>query len=63
MGEVVNLRSARKRQARAKTESEAAANRIAHGVSKTLKAEGQAERTLASKRLEAHRRPEQSDAD
>jgi Domain of unknown function (DUF4169) len=63
MGEVVNLRSARKRQARAKAEIEAAANRIAHGVSKKLKAEAEAERTLASKRLEAHRRPGRGDAD
>jgi uncharacterized protein DUF4169 len=63
MGEVVNLRSARKRQARAKVESEAAANRIAHGVSKKLKADAAAERVLASKRLEAHRRPERGDAD
>jgi hypothetical protein len=63
MGDVVNLRSARKRQARAKAASEAAANRIAHGVSKKLKTEAEAERTLASKRLEAHRRPGRGDAD
>ena len=63
MGEVVNLRNARKRQARAKAESEAASNRIAYGASKYLKAETEAERALASRRLEAHRRPEQGDAD
>ena len=63
MGEVVNLRSARKRQVRAKAEIEAAANRIAYGVSKNLKAEAKAERALTSKRLEAHRRPERGDAD
>ena len=48
MGEVVNLRRARKRQARAKAEIEAAANRIAFGVSKNLKTEAEAERALAS---------------
>jgi Domain of unknown function (DUF4169) len=63
MGDVANLRSARKRQARAKAEIEAAANRIAHGVSKKLKAEAAAERALASKRLEAHQRPERGDVD
>ena len=63
MGDVVNLRSARKRQARAKAASEAAANRIAYGALKYLKAETEAERALASRRLEAHRRPERGDAD
>jgi hypothetical protein len=63
MGEVVNLRNVRKRQARAKAEDEAAANRIAYGVSKNLKAETKAERALASRRLDAHRRPERGDGD
>jgi hypothetical protein len=63
MGEVFNLRKARKRQARAKAELEATANRIAYGVSKNLKTEAEAERALASRRLEAHRRPERGDAD
>jgi hypothetical protein len=63
MGEVFNLRNARKRRARAKAEIEATANRIAYGVSKNLKAEAEAERALASRRLEAHRRPERGDAD
>ena len=63
MGEVFNLRKARKRQARAKAEIEATANRIAYGVSKNLKTEAEAERALASRRLEAHRRPERGEAD
>lgn len=63
MGEVVNLRNARKRQARTKAEIEAAANRIAYGAPKYLKAETEAERALASRRLEAHRRQERGDAD
>jgi Domain of unknown function (DUF4169) len=63
MSEVFNLRNARKRQARAKAEIEATANRIAYGVSKNLKAEAEAGRALASRRLEAHRRPERGDAD
>ena len=63
MGEVVNLRRARKRQSNAKAEAEAAANRIAHGVSKNERAKTEAERALVSSRLEAHRRPERGDAD
>jgi hypothetical protein len=63
MGEVFNLRNVRKRHARAKAEIEATANRIAYGVSKNLKTEAEAERALASRRLEAHRRPERGDAD
>ena len=62
MGEIVNLRNARKRQERAEAETRAAANRVAHGVSKDLKAKAEAERALDSKRLEAHRRPERGDA-
>ena len=63
MGEVVNLRRARKRQANAKAEAEATANRIAHGVSRNERTKAEAERALASHRLEAHRRPGRGDAD
>jgi len=62
MTEVVNMRTARKRQARAKAEIEAAANRIAFGVSKRLRSRADAEREQADRRLEAHRRSERGDA-
>ena len=63
MGEFVNLRRARKRQANAKAEIEAAANRVAYGVSKNVRSKAEADRALAADRLEAHRRSERGDAD
>jgi Domain of unknown function (DUF4169) len=49
MGEIVNLRKARKRAARQREDERAAANRVKHGRSK-------AERTLQSARSEKQRR-------
>jgi hypothetical protein len=63
MGEVVNLRRIRNRQAKAVADVEAAANRIAHGVSKKMKNRAVAERVLAKARLEGHRRLGPGDAD
>ena len=63
MGEIVNLRKARKRRAAEKAEIEAAANRLAFGVPKGAKSKAETERALAERRLEAHRRPERRDAD
>ena len=61
MGEIVNLRTVRKRQKGAQKEAIAAVNRVAFGVSKKVKAEAEAERALARARLDAHRLPEQDD--
>jgi hypothetical protein len=55
MAEIVNLRLARKRAARSKTERQAAENRQAHGVSKWGHAQTAAEREKASQRLDQHR--------
>jgi hypothetical protein len=63
VGELVNLRRARKRQASAKAEIEAAANRFAFGVSKRERNRVEAERTVAENRLEAHRRLRRCDDD
>jgi Domain of unknown function (DUF4169) len=63
MGEIVNLRRARKRQSGAKAEVEAAANRVAFGVSKSARSEVEAERIAALSRHEAHRRLKRSDDD
>lgn len=58
MGEVINLRRARKEREKAAKEAEAAANRLLHGRSKAERrlAEGEAE--IAARRLEGHRRDE-----
>jgi len=63
MGDIINLRRAKKRQASSQAEAKAAANRIVFGVSKSVNSKAKAERALADRRLEAHRRPERGDAD
>ena len=55
MGEVVNLRRARKRRDRAHAAKEADGNRIAFGRAKSERALSEAERALAERRLEGHR--------
>jgi hypothetical protein len=61
-GEIVNLRRARKRQAAALAEAQAAANRIEFGVARGVKRALKAERDLADRHLDAHRRSESDDA-
>ena len=56
MAEIVNLRMARKRKARAETERAAEQNRVTFGRTKQERALTQAERELATKQLDAHRR-------
>ena len=56
MGEIVNLRRARKQRRRDQDEAVAAANRLAHGVGKAAKREALAERGRAERALEGHRR-------
>jgi hypothetical protein len=63
MGEIVNLRRAKKRQAAKMAEVKAAANRVAFGVSKSAKSKAEAERALTQNRIEAHRREERRDGD
>lgn len=55
MGEVVNLRLARKRKARAEHEVEAAANRALHGRSKSEKAAEKTARRRSEALLDGHR--------
>ena len=55
MAEVVNLRTVRKRAARSKPESQAAVNRIAHGIAKSERDRAEAIREKASEELEGHR--------
>ena len=56
MGDVVNLRMARKRSARAEKERVAAENRALHGRGKTDRKLDQAERQREATRLDGHRR-------
>jgi hypothetical protein len=61
MGEVVNLRRARKRNARAVAEAAAAANRTAHGIPKPERELAQARRALLDNRLDGLRRDGEAD--
>lgn len=63
MGEVVNLRLARKRKARAAQDIQAAANRALHGRSKSEKAAEKTARQRAEALLEGHRLGKPDDDD
>jgi len=54
MGDLVNLRSARKRARRHQAEQEAASNRLAHGRPKAERLAEQARSDKASKSLDQH---------
>ncbi len=62
-GEIVNLRTARKRQATALAEAKAASNRVEFGMSKSAKRALEAQRDLADRRLDGHRRSEPDGAE
>jgi DNA-binding helix-hairpin-helix protein with protein kinase domain len=55
MAEIVNLRMARKRAARSKAEQHAAAQRIAHGASKSENDKAAADLNKARQTLDQHR--------
>lgn len=55
MGEIVNLRRARKEQGRRRREAEADANRLAFGRSKAERKLNDASAELERAKLEAHR--------
>ena len=56
VGEIINLRRARKARARAQAQAEAAENRAKHGRSKSERAKAEGTKSLAQRRLDAHRR-------
>jgi hypothetical protein len=56
LGEIVNLRRARKQRRRDQDDAAASANRLAHGVGKAAKREARAERERSERTLEGHRR-------
>ncbi|WP_210484928.1 DUF4169 family protein [Microvirga antarctica] len=61
MADIVNLRTVRKRKARAEKEDRAAQNRVAFGLSKAERALASTERSLAERRLDTHKRDGDSD--
>jgi hypothetical protein len=63
MADLINLRQARKRKARADREVEAAANRALHGRSKAQKTRERLEAARSDASLDGHRRQPQDDTD
>ncbi len=63
MGDIVNLRRARKGRQRLREEAEAATNRVAFGLSKSTKKKLRADSDLAEWRLEGHRLPSDGDSE
>ena len=61
MGEVVNLRRARKAKARVESERQADANRLAFGRTRAEREASDAEKKLQFARLEGHRRNKPTD--
>ncbi len=63
MGEVVNLRLARKRKARAEHDAQAAANRALHGRGKSEKIAEKTARQRSEASLDGHRlgKPDEDD--
>ena len=56
MAEIVNLRMARKRKARAERERTAETNRALHGLTRAEREKAKAEDKTAARHLDAHRR-------
>lgn len=56
MGEIVNLRRARKAKARQADETKAETNRLAHGRTKAERKLSKAEADAARKKLDGHKR-------
>jgi Domain of unknown function (DUF4169) len=62
MGDVVNLRRARKEKKRQRKEAEAAENRIAFGMTTAERRRLKSEREKTERCLDAHRLPRPDDA-
>jgi hypothetical protein len=60
MAEIINLRQARKNKARADKEARAAENRVTFGRTKSEKKLTQAEQDMAVRRLDAHKRDDET---
>ncbi len=55
MGDIVNLRRARKIKARDRTEKNAAANRMKHGTPKALRVASAAAKARANRAVDSHK--------
>ena len=62
MAEIVNLRQARKRRARAEKDAQAEQNRLSFGRTKAEREASAAKAELEARRLEGHRRDGGEDA-
>lgn len=62
MGEIVNLRRARKSKARLEREKEAAASRARHGAPKKMRLANEAETRKHIETVEAHRMEKPADS-
>ena len=62
-GDIINLRTARKRKARAEREVEAAQNRVVFGQTKAEKQARKANQELEQRRLDQTRRDDRADDD
>ena len=58
MAEIINLRNARKQKARAEKETQSAQNRVLFGRTKAEKLKQAAEKKLADKRIDGHKKDE-----
>lgn len=63
MGDIVNLRRARKAKSRAENEARAADNRLAFGRTKAERNLTRAEHDMAARRLDGHRLTSDESAD
>jgi len=61
MTQIVNLRTARKKKARAERENVAAENRVKFGTSKAKRLLNEEETALASRRLDGHKLDKESE--
>ena len=58
MAEIINLRNARKQQARTEKDVQAAQNRVLFGRTKAEKLKQATEKALADKKIDGHKREE-----
>ena len=61
MAEIINLRKARKAKKRAEKDAEAAENRAKFGRPKEERSQSEAAKDLLDRKLDAHRRDDDSD--
>jgi hypothetical protein len=62
MGDLVNLRQARKRREREREASAGAENRVVHGMTKAERKKAEREREKAARSLDSHRLDRPDDA-